>query len=159
MGVDFYVSELNGYLKALQTISGKGFRFFVRSYCCNEGVDDFVYNNVRDWFEGSSSYSLSEIVYEEVFECVEFMVFSGFNRRFSELNVRELDFWGRMIREDINEYYGLMSNSSTDGSEVFHPLVEGPVFVVDFAGISRGRIFLFFVLIGDFYVVTCFFKK
>ena len=69
MSFDSYMSELNGYLKALQRISGNGFVFGVRySLVETEDVDAFISGQIDLWGEKDRfQYSgKSEISYRDL---------------------------------------------------------------------------------------------
>ncbi len=160
MQFDYYISELNGYLTALQRLSGVTFSFGAKSYYAKENIDEFLKNYLKEMTEKEDiSYGgRLEINYKELIVNIKKYIFNGFLSAEKIASANALSYLERTLIEDINEYYGLASNSLNE-SGTFHPLVEGPVYSLKIKNSGDVSSLYFMVKIESYYVITCFCQK
>ncbi len=149
-----YILALDGYLKALQRLCGAGYVFGVREYPAGDDIDEFMNAIVLEW-GAKNQYTYSghkKINPRDVFFHIEEFVFNGaISKNIFQSNRVTI----KMILEDINEYYGLMS-TSIDAEGAFHPLIKGPVYQLKIDTGDFYRSFYFLVKINKYFVITYF---
>ncbi|HCB40397.1 hypothetical protein [Ketobacter sp. GenoA1] len=121
MNAEKYVFELHGYLKALQRLCGTNYAFGARFYSKKEDLDTF-----------GQKISEKKLKYEEadhvsIFKNIESMVFNGFLAKEHVPNERAWNYLTKVIIEDINEYFGLVSLALNEDG-IFHPLLNGMIY-------------------------------
>ena len=121
MNAEKYVFELHGYLKALQRLCGTNYAFGARFYSKKEDLDTF-----------GQKISEKKLKYEEadhvsIFKNIESMVFNGFLAKEHVPNERAWNYLTKVIIEDINEYFGLVSLALNEDG-ISHPLLNGIIY-------------------------------
>lgn len=121
MSAEKYVSELHGYLKALQRLCGTNYVFGARLYSNKEELDTF-----------GSKISEKKLKYEkddhvEIFQNMESMIFNGILAKKYVSDERIWSYLTKTIIEDINEYFGLISTTLNEDG-IFHPLLKGVIY-------------------------------
>lgn len=148
-----YISELRGYLKLIERLCGAKYSFGVINYSSKGGVDRALHEFNSNLNKGLKYDGYSLIEYEELILKIETMIFNGFLNRNKIQNEKVRSYMSGIIIEDINEYYGLAS-TSTDKNNIFHPLIEGPVYQISVFNPRSAEAIYYLVKISDSYVLT-----
>ena len=144
MSLPFYISELRGYLKALELLSlPNKCHFGVRYHPFNGNVLEFLENEEHGYL--ISRYA--QIPFEQLKEKALHIVFGGSANPISSMTNREV------LAHDIAKYYNLAS-ASENKRGMLHPLTEGPVYEVHFADKDERSSFVFLVKIENYVVFT-----
>ncbi|TBW48870.1 hypothetical protein EZI54_20695 [Marinobacter halodurans] len=160
MAFGSYIDELQGYLKALQRIAGPAFAFGVRYEKTPKDLNAFIAEKVGDKesiLYGEKIDEKREIKYRDLMSKINHMIFDGQSPLKESKDSTAISYLERSFSEDINEYYGLESSLLTEGA--FHPLVEGPVHFLKIEKDSEAKSFCFLVRIGEYWILTYFFKS
>jgi len=158
MSFDSYMSELNGYLKALQRISGNGFVFGVRySLVETEDVDAFISGQIDLWGEKDRfQYSgKSEISYRDLISKIKPFLFHGALSHEKLSAPKTVSYFESVLPEDINEFY-CQASVSQGSSNTYYPLIDGPVYLLDIEDKAKDRSLFYLVKIDKYYVLTFF---
>ena len=106
-----------------------------------------------------SSFSfISSTSSKFLFEEMEDFIFNGVLDRSTMVSEEARKYTTKMLIEDINEYYGLLS-TSLNVNGVFHPLLRNEIFSLNIRNIKHERALYFLVQIENVYVLTAFIKK
>jgi hypothetical protein len=161
MGFDSYLAALNGYLKALQRLSGNGFIYHSKKVISHDGdIDKSVGLEIESWSKENlvEFRGKSEISYKDLKSEVSEFVFAGIlsqDRIGDEKISKYLD---SVLFEDINEYFGLAASSLGSDAQ-FHPLVKGPIYLLSIDHKSFVDSIFFLVEIGEHFVLTYFCRR
>jgi len=157
------IDELRGYLKSLHRLASANYAFGVALYDANCEIDILAAELVRTWSIGDEYsdpgtyeyFGNERIEYSQLCQEQLKYIFNGlldFKRMDSDDEIR---YSKKIILEDINEYYGLLSTSlNEDGA--FHPLISGDVFQLDIRNSRYAKSFFYIVKIETYYVLTYF---
>ncbi|MCP4276570.1 MAG: hypothetical protein GY779_09490 [Gammaproteobacteria bacterium] len=161
MTFEEYIIELNGYLKALQRQSLGKCCFGVKEYISNETATEFISN--QDFFENKCTVvncnDKPEVDFRYLAEKIKAFLFAdGVLSRVGSENGKIKDYLGKMLVEDINEYYGLAANALNPEGE-FHPLIQGPVYLLKLTDKNIEDDLCFLVKVENRYVFTYFIRK
>jgi hypothetical protein len=163
---DLYLGGLNGYLNCLSRLCGPGYAFNVNMFDANSDVDKFIISKIAEWKIGDNYCSgteynyhgKSEIKFNEICDRLTEYIFTGILQKVIRPKSEEYEQYKRILIEDINEYYGLISTTlNYDG--VFHPLIKGPVLEIALTSKKHEHIFCFLVKIESYYVLSIFSKR
>jgi hypothetical protein len=158
MSFNLYISELNGYLKSLQRLSGNKCVFGATSFQCNfDEISDVAQVYISNLSEKDNFHYHGKvnIQYRELMKKIKSIVFSGILSKEQLASDNIIAYLESVITEDINEYYGLASNPN----ESFHPLIEDPVYLLDIKDDSVSESLYFIVQVGGRYVLAYFCKR
>ena len=158
MSFDAYMSELNGYLKALQRISGNGFSFGVRySVAETEDLDAFISAQIELWGEKDRlQYNgKSEISYRDLISKIKPFLFHGALSHEKLSEPKAISYFESVLLEDINEFY-CQASVSQNPENTSYPLIDGPVYLLDIEDKDKGRSLFYLVKIDKYYVMTFF---
>jgi hypothetical protein len=161
MKFESYMSELNGYLKALQRVSGNGFSFGVRYYLVeSDDIDFFITKQIELWGETDKLQyiSKSKISYRSLVGRIKRFIFSGILSHERLANQKVTTYFESVLLEDINEFYCLAS-TTVSSSDSYYPLIQGPVYLLDIKDSSKNMSLYYLVQIGNYYVLTFFSKR
>ena len=154
MSLHRYLSELNGYLKAIQHLNGPAYSFGVKWFYLEDGFNGFIHN-----YDHKYNFSKSTAIeFKEIKERILGFALNGMLDQEKFSGEKALNYYKEMIIEDINEYYGLAS-SSENSAGVFHPLVKGPVYRLDIDGKDQSSYFYFLIRIENIFVLTYFLES
>lgn len=149
-----YISELKGYLKALELLSGFSFNFGVKFFDYKESAERFV----QSYEHGLSISRVERIAFSELKREVFRFVLNGMLAPNKFKNEKALEFYKKELIERINEYYGLAATSESE-NEAFHPLISKPIMRLHLADEPENHNFIFLVSIGSYIVLTYFRKR
>ena len=161
-----YLNELNGYLRCLSTLCGPRYAFGARTYPASTNIDTLIECELKQWGKGSEYVPATEfqfhgkrpVIYKDLLAQIEQFISSGMLSKKHFPNEQVLNDTKRMLLENLNEYYGLISTDlNIDG--LFHPLIRSPVHQFDITSNRHQNILMFMVKIEDCYVLTCFLRK
>lgn len=160
MNHEYYVGELNGYLKALSRTCGWRHHFGIRAEQKNgRSISEFIQHILADTQKyHPESYENHKIIDKnKLLDRIESMIFSGRMRNMKSKKITKDDY-STVFMEDINEYFGLISTSiNQDG--VFHPLLSSTVFEVDILNVENTYSFYFALEIEDIYIFVYFYER
>jgi hypothetical protein len=161
-----YLNQLDGYLKCLSRLCANRYSFGVTSYEAIGDIDSLVYELVNLWGQGDEYIEKSEyqykgkeiIDYQQLCKEVEKYIFNGLLNRKDMTSDDARNYATRMLIEDINEYYGLVSTTINENG-VFHPLIRSEVYRLDIQNKKYEKAFFYIVKIENIYVLTNFCKN
>ena len=160
------INGLQGYLQCIKRLCANGYVFGAVSYKANSDIDEFISGLVRYWSEGDDvvepsnfEYCGKELIsYEILLSKIEGFIFNGILDRRNMPNDNARQYMTKMLTEDINEYYGLLSvELNNDG--VFHPLISNDVYLLNIRNEIYSQSFYYIVKIENVFVVTHFAQK
>ena len=154
MSIPVYISELKGYLKALQHICGSSFNFGVTCSSFEGEINEFLKSKDQKYHVETSSIIDFKIIKHEVYR----FVLNGMIAPQKFPNKQVLDYYKDLLIESINEYYGLASTTENNKG-VFHPIITGPVYRLYLKDEDVSKSFFFLVKIENYMVVTYFREK
>ncbi len=158
-----HIQSLNGYLLCLSRLCGSNYSFFASSYLAESELDIFLSNLIAKWneIESEANFSISKICKIEYKDLISEISGYIFNGVISSENIAEIgttNYIGRMLTEDISEYYGLTS-TGINKHGVFHPLIGSNVYRVHVKSNVFEESLYFVVRIENIFVLTCFGRK
>ena len=161
-----YIAELCGYLKCLSRLSANNYVFGASAYEANCEIDDLITAVFEKLGKGDKYIESSECEYlgreiiepQDIVSEIESYIFAGLLEREQMPNDKARIYATRMLSEDINEYYGLVSTSQNKDGE-FHPLLSGEVYRLNIRNTKYSREFYFIKKIESLYVLTYFLQK
>lgn len=156
-----YIDQLNGYLRCLSQLCGPRFAFGAVSFVANSDIDAFADELVEIWSEDDdyaapTSYRYlgkEKIEYSDLLDEITLAIFNGCISSNSMPSSQAYEYARRVITDDINEYYGLVS-TGLNKKGVIHPLISGPVYKLDISNKDISKSLYFVVKIEDIYVLT-----
>lgn len=160
MSYEYYVGELNGYLKALGRVCGPRHSFGVKAERHGgRSISDFVQHILAERNKYHSEVYVDQEVInrDQLFDRIESMIFGGQMRNLKP-NKNTGDDYATVFIEDINEYFGLIS-TSMNKEGVFHPLLNSTVFGIEVLNEECESSFYFALGIEDLYIFVYFCKR
>lgn len=155
---EIHVASLDGYLKSLRRFRSSGCSYWARSYPAIDDIDQFLSESVSGWGKEYRFLRKQNIEFRDIEKRIIETVFrDALNLQNVESEVTKQSI-KRLIVEDINEYYGLISISLNEDG-VFHPLISGPVFEIKVENADYLDIFIYLVKIEEIFVLTGFARK
>jgi hypothetical protein len=163
---NLYIDEFRGYLKCLSRLCANEYVFGASCFEAKQDIDVFAKELVEFWGQGDEYIEPSNYEYfgstliesPQLFQEIESFIFNGILERESMPNQAAKEYAERMLTEDINEYYGLVSVSLNEEG-VFHPLLSNNVYTLNIQNKNHERALYFIVKIENVYVLTHFLKK
>lgn len=158
MNFESHISELNGYLKALQRISGNGFSFGVRHCLVDiEDVDAFISAQIDLWGERDKLQYIgrSEISYRDLVAKIKTFLFRGILSHEKLANPKIISYFQSVLLEDINEFY-CQASVCQNSKNPYYPLIDGPVYLLDIEDNTKEVSLFYLVKIDKYYVLTFF---
>lgn len=160
------VSALDGYLKCIYRLCANNYVFTAGCYKADCDIETFCqkivsFMSAGDEYIEPTKYKYngySEIDSKKLFGIIEDYVFNGLIDLEKMPNDDSRHYAKRMLIEDINEYYGLISTSSNKDGE-FHPLLSGGVYQLNITCEKYSKSFYYIKKIEDVYVLTSFLQK
>lgn len=161
-----YIDEFRGYLKCIARLCAKGYSFGVAAYEADNDIDIFVSQLVEFWGQGDEYVEPSLYEYlgrekiesTQLFKEIEGFIFNGLLDRENMPSEAAKSYATKMLTEDINEYYGLVS-VSLNKEGVFHPLLSNEVYMLKIQHSQYEQRLYFIVKIENVYVLTHFLKR
>ena len=162
---NLYIDEFRGYLKCIARLCTKGCSFGVVAYEAESDIDDFVTRLVEFWGRGDEYIEprlyeylgREKIEPDQLFKEIENFIFNGLLDRENMPNESAKNYATKMLSEDINEYYGLVSVSLNEDG-VFHPLLSNEVYLLNINNSEYEQRLYFIIQIENIYVITYFLK-
>ena len=149
------ISELNGYLKALQLVSSPNrTRFGARYYQYNGNVVSFIEN----YSHGYQVERFDLIDYDQFKKNIYGYICSGMLRPDRFPNNKSLECYKFMLLENILDYYGFAS-AAADKKNEFYPILKEPVYRIFLKNKETSKHFIFLMKISEYIVVTYFIRK
>lgn len=149
---DVYLSGLNGYLRALERICGSAYSFGALAFSNESDLFEFISQKL------GRGKSFPEMPFETLTSKLASKIFIGILSMEEESDRGPKKLLSKLILEDINEYYGLISISiKKDGA--FHPLISGPVYADEFQTSDGYHVFAYWVKIENIFIFTYLRKK
>ncbi len=163
---NLYIDEFRGYLKCLSRLCANGYVFSVTAYSAVDNVDYFASKLVKFWNLGDeyiepSCYEFlnsNKIEYDTLLKQIEKYIFNGLLERSNMPSKSAETYATKMLTDDINEYYGLVSVSLNDNG-IFHPLISNDVYVLNIHNPRHEKSLYFIVKIEEIYVLTHLIKQ
>ena len=161
-----HINEFRGYLKCIARLCAEENSFGVAAYEADNDIDVFVSQLVEFWGRGdeyveSSLYEYlghEKIESAELFKEIEKFIFNGLLDRENMPSEAAKNYATKIITEDINEYYGLVSVSLNEEG-VFHPLLSNELYLLKIRNSKFQKRLYFIVQIENIYVLTSFLKQ
>ncbi|WP_444936246.1 hypothetical protein ACJJIW_20785 [Microbulbifer sp. JMSA004] len=136
------------------------------AYAAEQEIDFFVSELVAHWSEGDEYLAAKEYRFngrvevesDWLFKEIESYIFNGLLNKQLMPDEDARGYASKILIEDINEYYGLLSSSlNKDG--VFHPLLRNPIYKLDIEVENVEKSLYFIIKIENVYVLTYFMKR
>ncbi|PIE41012.1 MAG: hypothetical protein CSA49_05610 [Gammaproteobacteria bacterium] len=142
-----YVFELNGYLKALQRLCGTNYVFGARLYTKKIDLESFGTKII------GSKIEYRKVGHEDVFRNMEAMIFNGILAKKRISDERIISYLSKVLIEDINEYFGLVSTTLNEDG-LFHPLLKSSIYQNVASFEKDNETVIFWVRIEELYVLV-----
>ena len=163
---NLYIDEYRGYLKCIARLCAKGYSFGVVAYEAESDIDVFVSRLVEFWGRGDEYIEPrlyeylghEKIESDQLFKEIESFIFNGLLDRANMPSEAAKGYATKMLTEDINEYYGLVSVSLNEEG-AFHPLLSNEVYLLNINHSEHEQRLYFIVQIENVYVLTYFLKR
>ncbi|MGH1373498.1 MAG: hypothetical protein ACRBBW_15770 [Cellvibrionaceae bacterium] len=155
---EIHIASLDGYLKCLRRFRSSGCSYWARAYPATDDIDQFLGELVSSWGSEYRLLGKKNLEFRDIEKRIIDTVFRGaLNLENVESKITKQSIQ-RLIVEDINEYYGLISTSlNADGA--FHPLISGPVYEVKVRNVDYLDAFIYLVKIEEIFVLTGFSRR
>jgi len=160
---NIHIDEFRGYLKSLSRLCGNRHYFGVAAYDSSISIDDLAFKLIEFWRKEDDTIPLQYngcrlIDSKDLFAEIENYIFNGILRRSNMPNDSVRNYATKMLTEDINEYYGLVS-VSLNKNGIFHPLLSSNVYVLDIVNPKYEKTLYYVVKIENIYVYSVFVIK
>jgi len=158
--INIHIQSLSGYLLCLSRLCGANYSFYASSYLAEAEPAIFLKNLLANWNEiqSETNYSLNEICkieYEDLISEISKYIFNGILKADNLAKFGSSEYIGRMLTEDITEYYGLAS-TGLNKHGVFHPLIGSNVYRAYIESNEFKESLYFIVKIENMFVLTHF---